>query len=424
MLINALIDQKVDRDEMFGRQFLSRDGLDEASKCMEGDLIKVVIGPRRAGKSVFAFQLLSRTSGRDFAYVNFDDERLVSPLDLDALLSGILQVYGKTRNLLFDEIQNVERWELFVNRLQRKGYNIVLTGSNAHLLSQELSTHLTGRYREFRLLPFSFSECLRARSFALDERLAARERQGELLKQLDDFITGGGYPEVVMGGADASSYLVTLFDSILFKDVVKRHRVRYPGKLHDVGHWLAGNIAREYSCTSIAKALAFNSVHTVDKYINYLLEAFLFMSVQRYSPKARVRMKAPRKIYGYDTGMINAVRFRTGRDMGRLMENMVAVELYRRGIDLYTYKTNRGREVDFLIRSPGQDDRLLQVCYDLSDAKTRRRELQALAEAGEELGAKSGLMLTWEEEGRESYQGVEVEVMPVWRWVLGGEVAG
>lgn len=418
MMNSVLYSQKIERDELFGRDYLPRDGLRDATKSMADGLIKVVIGPRRAGKSVFSFQMLSAVCGSDFAYVNFDDERLVSPLDLDALLSGIIQVYGKTRHLFFDEIQNVEGWELFVNRLARQGYTIVLTGSNAHLLSRELSTHLTGRYREFRILPFSFSEFLRARSFAVDERLAAKEREGLLLKHLDDFLVSGGYPEVALGRADPSSYLNTLFDSILFKDVVKRHRVRYPGKLHEVGHWLVGNIAREYTCTSLAKALSFNSVHTVENYVSYLLEAFLFMSVTRYSPKAKLRMKAPRKIYGYDTGMVNAVRFRTGRDMGRLMENMVAVELYRRGCEPYSYKTGNGKEVDFVVRSPGQDNTLIQVCYDLTDAKTRRREFQALVAAGEELGFKSGCVLTWDEEGREEMGGFGIEVMPVWKWLI------
>lgn len=417
---SVVASQKIERDELLRRDFLPRQALAEASRGMSGGLIKVVIGPRRAGKSVFAMQLLSAACGADFAYVNFDDERLMPPIDLDTLLATLIQFYGETKTLFFDEVQNVEGWELFVNRLQRRGYNIVLTGSNAHLLSRELSTHLTGRYQEFRLLPFSFSEFLRTRSFEVDERLAAKEREGLLLKHLEDFMNSGGFPEVVLGGADAERYLATLFDSILFKDVVKRHRVRYPGKLQDVGHWFVGNIAREYSCTSLKNALNFRSVHTVENYVAYLLEAFLFMSVTRYSPKAKLRMRAPRKIYGYDTGMVNAVRFRTGRDTGRLMENMVAVELYRRGTEFYSYKTDNGKEVDFLLRSPDRENRLIQVCYEMTDAKTRRREFRALAAAGNELNVKSGSVLTWDEEGVEEVSGFIIKIVPIWEWLLGG----
>jgi len=415
---NIVASHRIERDELLKRVFVPRQGLAEAVHSMSGTLIKVVIGPRRAGKSVFALQMLSATCGSDFAYINFDDERLMSPVNLDEMLTAMIQSYGETKTFFFDEIQNVEGWELFVNRLQRRGYNIVLTGSNAHLLSRELSTHLTGRYREFRLLPLSFDEYLKARAFALDERLEARERQGLLLKQLIDFMACGGFPEVVIGGADPSSYLATLFDSILFKDVVKRHHVRYPSKLQDLGRWLVGNVAREYTCTSLKNALAFRSVHTVENYVGYLVEAFLFLSVTRYSPKAKLRMSAPRKIYGYDTGMVNAVRFRVGSDTGRLLENLVAVELYRPNIEFYSFKCENGKEVDFLLRSAGATDQLLQVCYDVSDPKTRRRELNALAAAGNELGLTSGTVLTWDEEGVETYANVTLKCVPLWKWLL------
>lgn len=410
---------KIERDELLGKRFVPRHSLAQAVPYMASNRIKVVIGPRRAGKSVFALQMLKTAGDPNFAYINFDDERLRPPLNLDELLAAIIQVYGETKTVFFDEIQNAEGWELFVNRLQRRGYNIVLTGSNAHLLSQELSTHLTGRYHEFRLLPFSFLEYLAVRAFEVDERLEARERQGLLLKLLDDFLLCGGYPDIIVAGDPPADYLRTLFDSILFKDVVKRHNVRDATKLYDVGQWLIGNIAREYTCTSLNKALGFRSVNTVDQYVGYLLEAFLFMSVTRYSPKAKLRMTAPRKIYGYDTGMINAIRFRTGRDTGRLLENLVAVELYRRGFEFYSYKTGSGKEVDFLVRSTGEADQLIQVCYDLADGKTRQREIQALYTAGIGLQHTGGTILTWDEAGQENIDGFNICLKPAWKWLLG-----
>ncbi len=421
---NIVMSHKVERDELLKGGFVLREGLAEAAQSMAGSLIKVVIGPRRAGKSVFALQMLTAATGSDFAYINFDDERLMPPLDLDELLKAMIQVYGDNRTIFFDEIQNVAGWELFVNRLQRRGYNIILTGSNAHLLSRELSTHLTGRYREFRLLPFSFSEFLSARSFAVDETVAAPERQGLVLKQLDDFLRIGGFPEVVVRGTEPAGYLTALFDGILFKDVVKRHAVRYSAKLHDVGRWLIGNVAREYTCTSLKNALAFRSVHTVENYVGYLIEAYLFMSVTRYSPKAKVRMSAPRKIYAYDTGMVNAVRFRTGSDTGRLLENLVAVEWYRRGCEFFSFKTTGGKEVDFLVRSTMGELCLFQVCYDLSDPKTRKRELQALAKSAEELGLADGTLLTWNEDGLETIGTCRIRLVPVWKWLLRLDVEG
>jgi len=145
---------KIERDELLQEAFFPRHALKRAKSYMTSKRIKVVIGPRRSGKSVFALQMLKAAGNTDFAYVNFDDERLESPLDLDDLMAAMIQIYGETKTIFLDEIQNVKGWELFVNRLQRRGYNLVLTGSNAHLLSQELSTHLTGRYHEVRILPY------------------------------------------------------------------------------------------------------------------------------------------------------------------------------------------------------------------------------------------------------------------------------
>lgn len=421
MMNSVVASHKIERDELLRGIFFPRAGLAQAVASVSSGLVKVVVGPRRAGKSVFALQMLA-ASGADFAYVNFDDERLAAPLDLDELLKAMIQIYGETRTIFFDEIQNVAGWELFVNRLHRRGYNLVLTGSNAHLLSRELTTHLTGRYREFRLLPFSFAEYLGTRDFLVDDRLAAAERRGLLLKHLADYLQSGGFPEVVMQKVDSASYLATLFDGILFKDVVKRYGVRYSVKLHDLGKWLVGNVAREYTCTSLKNSLAFRSVHTVENYVSYLLEAFLFLSVERYSPKAKMRITAPRKIYAFDTGMVNTLRFRTGADTGRLLENLVAVELYRRGEEFYSYKTAGGKEVDFLLRGRDNPDALLQVCYDLSEPKTRRRELQALAKAGEELGLGDGTVLTWDEAGEESVGDFRIRLIPAWSWLLGEAV--
>lgn len=409
---------KIERDELLAKSFIPRHALKQAIPYMTNNRIKVVIGPRRAGKSVFAIQMLKKAGYPDFAYINFDDERLRPPLNLDDLLAAIIQIYGETKTIFFDEIQNAEGWELFVNRLQRRGYNLILTGSNAHLLSRELSTHLTGRYHEVRLLPFSFPEYLAVRDFQIDDRLEANERQALLLKHLDDYLHCGGYPDIIVAGDIPDDYLRTLFDSILFKDVVKRHNVRDATKLYDIGQWLISNISREYTCTSLNNALGFRSVHTVEQYIAYLVEAFLFMSVSRYSPKAKLRMTAPRKIYGYDTGMINAVRFKTGRDTGRLLENLVAVECYRRGMECYSYKTIDGKEVDFFLRTTGEPDQLIQVCYDLADTKTRQREIQALCNAGSECKHTHGTILTWNEEAQQEINGFKISLTPTWKWLL------
>lgn len=413
---NTILSQKIERDILRERGYIPRDGLDAARGAMDSGLIKVVIGPRRAGKSVFALQMLQ---GREFAYVNFDDERLLGLSDFDELLMAIAQVYGEVRTIFFDEIQNIAGWELFVNRLHRQGYNLILTGSNAHLLSRELATHLTGRYREFRLFPFSFSEYLRAKGFALDETIALRERQGVLLNHLDAYLHSGGFPDTVVGGIEAVNYLATLFESVLLKDVVRRYNVRYAGRLLELGRYLVANHAREYTYTSVGKALGFPSVHTLENYIGYLAEAFLLFSVNRFSWKARERVQAPRKVYAFDPGFVAAVGFRAGADSGRLLESLVAIELARRGREFYTYKEAGGKEVDFVVRDGGVTSDLIQVCYDLSDPKTRKREVSGLLRAAEDLACESLLILTWQEEGETTVQGKSIRLLPAWKWLTG-----
>lgn len=411
-----MLSQKSERDALLSRDFLPRSNLALARASLDTPLVKVVTGPRRAGKSVFALQMLA---GRAFAYVNFDDERLSGLHDFDELLKAMAEVYGDTRTAFFDEIQNISGWELFVNRLHRQGWNLVITGSNAHLLSGELATHLTGRYREFRLYPFSFAEFLLARKFNIDETLALKPRQGELLHALENYMHLGGFPEVVLGAAEPNSYLQTLFESVLLKDVVRRYNVRYAGRLLELGRYLLANNAREYTFRSVANALGFASVHTLENYLRYMSEAFLLFSVNRFSFKARERVQAPRKIYASDNGFVSAVGFRASPDLGRLLEAVVAIELMRRGHEFYSYKEPNSKEVDFVLREAGTTTELIQVCFDLADPKTRKRELAGLAHASQALRCDKLTVLSWSEEADVPLQGQLVAFVPVWKWLLG-----
>lgn len=321
--------------------------------------------------------------------------------------------------MLFDEIQNLDRWELFLNRLQRKGFNLVITGSNSRLLSRELSTHLTGRYVEFQLLPFSFSEFLVARDFIVDETLATKERQGMVLNLLSEYLSKGGYPEVLLKDVDPKSYMATLFESILFKDIVKRYNVRYAKKLYDLGLYLITNHSSEFSYTRLKNALDFKSVHTVENYTEYLNEAFLIFNIERYSHKVKEQMRSPKKVYAYDTGMINAVKFKTAPDTGRLIENLVAIELLRRKKEFYCYKTKDGKEVDFAVKEGLKLSQLIQVCYEVDHYMTKKRETHALLKAAGESKCKNLTVLTWDFEAKEAVEELEIHYQPLWKWLIG-----
>lgn len=414
-LREILLSHRQERDDLLNQPTIPREALEEAKKGLGHGLIQVVIGPRRAGKSIFCLQLLK---GTQFAYVNFDDERLFQLDRYDELLAAIREVYGLQKTFLFDEIQNLNRWELFVNRLQRKGLQLVLTGSNSRLLSQELATHLTGRHLTFRLLPFSFREYLEAKGVAFDPAPLLKEGEGDLKHHLANYLTLGGYPEVVVKGIDPRGYLKTLFESILFKDIVKRHNVRYPQKLYDLAAYLVTHHASEFSYTAIGKFLAFRSTHTVEKYVDFLEEAFLILKVVRFSFSPKERVRSPKKCYGIDTGLIDAVKFKTSPDLGRLVENAVALELYRKKSDFYSYRTRVGKEVDFALKEGMRIKTLVQVCYDLSGPKTREREMKALVQAMQELGTAEGVILTWDEEAEEKLAGRRLSFIPLWKWLL------
>ncbi len=415
MIKNALIGQKAERDAFLKGNYVPREGVLSARAALANTLIKVIMGPRRAGKSIFAIQMLK---GVDFAYVNFDDERLADTDDFDELLKSIVEVYGETEYLLLDEIQNVKGWELFVNRLHRRGKNLIVTGSNSKLLSRELATHLTGRYIPFQVLPFSFPEFLLARNFDLDDTLELKERQGLLLRNLSDYLSTGGYPEIVTGNLDGKHYLATLFDSILFKDIVKRYNVRYAKKLYDLGRYLITSHSSLFSYNKLKNLLEIRSVHTVENYLEYLKEAYLIFNLDRFSNKPKKSLKSPRKAYAYDLGIINSVKFKISPDIGRLLENLVAIELLRRKEEFYYYKTRDGKEVDFAIKEGLSITQLIQVCYEISDETTRNREINSLINVAKETGCNNLMILTWDFEGNKTTKGRDIVFLPIWKWLL------
>lgn len=417
---DIILQHKAERDKYLLRDYILREVLKRAEKFLDSDLIKIIAGPRRAGKSIFSILLLK---DKNFAYLNFDDESLLKIENYDEILKVLSEVYPAAKFVLFDEIQNLNNWELFVNKLQRRGFNLILTGSNARLLSKELATALTGRYIDLEILPFSFLEFLKAKNFNLNlEDLSLPEIKGSLLNLLDSYLKNGGFPEVVVKGLDTKEYLDTLFDAILFKDVVKRYKVRFSQKIYDLALYLVSNFCSEFSFTKLKNNLAFRSTNTLQNYLNYLQEAYLFFSLNRFSFKIGIQLKAPKKIYLIDNGFILAKAFRFSQNVGRLMENLVFLQILRRGyranIDVFYYKTRNDREVDFVLREGIKVKELIQVCYDIKEIGTKERELKSLIEAGKELNCYNLLIITWDEEKEERYKGKIIKFIPLWKWLL------
>jgi len=414
--------QKLQKEQLLTFSYINRKMEPFGKKWLDSDLIKVVLGPRRAGKSVFSLMLLKN---RSFMYFNFDDEVLsgVGGIETDELMKELHAAYGQIKTVLFDEIQNLPRWELFVNRLHRSGYNLVLTGSNAHLLSKELATHLTGRHMPIEILPFDFNEFLLAKKYQMDlEYSVLPERRAEILNLMENYLINGGFPEVAVNNIDPKDYLDVLFDSLLFKDVVKRHRVKFSTQIGNLAAHLISNFANLYTVRKLLGALNLKSATTVEKYINYLEEAYLIFPMLRYSPKSLERIKSPRKVYAVDNGFVTAKAIQHSPDKGRLMENLVFTELVKRGVkpnyELFYYKTRNDREVDFVIKKGHLVTELIQVCYDMTRSDVEQRETKALFEASDELKVKKLTVLTWDEKREVEKDGITIQFRPLWEWLL------
>ncbi|MFY9418617.1 MAG: ATP-binding protein [Bacteroidales bacterium] len=376
--------------------------------------MKIITGPRRAGKSVFAIEILKDTN---FGYVNFDDERLLN-VDNDELIKTIHEVYGDINFLLFDEIQNLAKWELFVNRLHRLGYNIFLTGSNSKLLSSEMATHLTGRYVPINIYTFSFNEFLKANNIEISGLKLSTTEKGKILNQLSKYQTIGGYPEVVLEKVDYKNYLNVLFDSMILKDIVKRYNVKYTQNLYTIAKLLASNYASEFSYNKLKNFSEIGSVHTIKNYVSYLEEAYLFFYVNRFSFKPKEQLKYPSKIYLYDTGMASALSLSFSKDLGKLMENRVAIELKRQQKEFYYYKDPDNIDVDFVIKENNEVCELMQVSYDINNEKTKEREVKSLMKSAKKLNVKNLSIITWDYESVENIDNLEIKFVPLWKWLF------
>ena len=419
MIRNILYQQLEERNALLKQAYIVR--IDDAVKAayLSTTLIKLISGPRRAGKSVMALQLLEN---QNFAYLNFDDDLLLKNFNEDTVIQGLNEVFPEYDYLLLDEIQNLPDWELWVGKLYRRGVNLVITGSNSKLLSHEMATSLTGRYLQMTVLPFSFSETIRFNKQLdpLDSNATPTEK-GKMLGLLQTYLFNGGFPEIVLNPGILRNYLSSLFDSILLKDILKRFMIRQTNQFYDLSNYLLSNYTNLFTFNQIKETLDFNSVATVQKFIGYLQEPYLFQHLTRYDTKIKNHQKTAQKIYIIDTGFVQARSFELSPNYGRLLENLVFVELVRRNykpqLDLFYYRTRNDREIDFLLRKGHKIEQLIQVCYDISSPKTLKRELDALIEAATELQCESLQLITWDKEEQIEINQLTVQLTPAYKWL-------
>lgn len=399
-------------------EFCSR--YEEELVDLDSNMAQVVIGVRRSGKSVLCYNVL-RKHEKEFAYVNFDDERFeyLQSGDLNTLLEVLYKIYGDFKYLFLDEIQNVDGWHLFVNRLLRQRMHVLVTGSNAKLLSGELATHLTGRYEQIELYPFSFSEyCL---CKGMDVRSNTTKAEAFRRTAFDEYLKQGGFPELLYK-KNKVRYVAALVDSILKRDIEQRYKIRYTRAFEQLSNHLLNIVPVPVVASDLADLFGFKSHHTVNNYINFLKQAYILSGVQRYSAKSKRRIR-DEKIYPIDVAFMDArADAFAGDNLGWRLETLVYIELQRRnrpqGRDIYYYKNTNNYEADFVVCKGNVVEEIYQVCYDLSHEKTCRREFRGMLVASKETRCDSLFLITDFQREEVEIEGKKINIIPAYEWLL------
>ena len=374
------------RDELLDTDFSTYvPRIEEQQIELDSNLAQIVIGVRRSGKSTLCQKVLME-SGVNFAYANFDDSILASlrAEDMLTLQEILIKIYGSFTHLFLDEVQNIDQWPLLVNRLLRQKIHLVLTGSNANLLSDDLSTHITGRYNEIHLYPFSFRDYCVAHRVDMDGLTTKAE--GLRGYALGNYLMQGGLPETFRL-KNQTRYVRSLLDAILNKDICRRYKIRYKQTLQQIANGLLDRFCQEVSYDTVQKDYQLRSIHTAKNYVSYIEKAYLVRLVPRYSFKS-IERQTFRKVYAVDTAFVTTHTDALQTDnWGWRLENVVAIELMRRmeyaGQELYYLRENRSYEVDFALVDRGHVTKLFQVTYDFTAPRTKlyNREVGGLLKA-------------------------------------------
>ena len=393
-----------------------------------------ITGPRRAGKSFvmrqMAKQLINKGHNpKDIMHVNLEDPRFTESGVL--FLEKIFETYREyispqnTPILFLDKIQEIEGFEKWVRMMHELSKaKIIISGSNARILSRELGTLLTGRHLDMEVFPLSFREFLSFNNIALTNKMDLIGKESEIKGALRKYIEYGSFPEVALS-EQKKEILLSYFEDVITKDLLRRFNIKKTQDLRAIAKHYLSNISALSTFKSIERSLDM-SITSVKSYTGYLEQAYLLFPLKRFSFKVKEQEKSPRKIYAIDTGLCNAVGFRFSENDGRLAENVVFVALKRKqnlnpDMELFYWKDVHHREVDFVIKDGLKVTNLIQVCWNVQDEKTKNRELRSLRKAMEELNVTNAAVITGEIEGEEKLHDNTVKLIPLWKWLLAEE---
>lgn len=406
--------KSVGKDELFDRPVMEKIDIESRE-------IVDLVGPRRSGKSSILKLIIRNLKMKDdFLYINFEDPFFIThnnPHVIEELVDVFREYFSPDlRYLFFDEIQEINHWEKAVRKLRDGGdFKIFITGSSSKLLSGEISSLITGRHLSYKIHPLSFSEFLDFKKIKPENKKDIVLQEKMLQREFAKYMETGGFPAVVLGGNQA--LLKNYFYDILQKDIINRYDIREKDELEKMAVFLLSNSGKIVTVESLKKAHNL-SFETVSAYLEYFKESFLIFELIQFSYSLKKQSKTLKKVYAVDSGLAGSVSFRFSEDKGRILETIVYLELRRAWNEIYYYKNKDGSEVDFLVREKNTSKELIQVCWELNDEKTKKREVESLVKAMDELKLKTGIILTNNDTGEVVVEGKKIKIMPVYRWLL------
>ena len=413
----VLLEQQDELEALEGEVLIHRPEEDLIN--LNSKLAQVVIGVRRSGKSTLCFNALKK-AGVHYAYVNFDYERLeeLETQDLDNVLQTLYKIYGKFDYLFLDEIQNIDGWTLFVNRLLRQRIHIIITGSNAKLLSTELATHLTGRHHKIELFPFSFKDWCSIKE--VDYTRLTTKNKGLLSKAYDEYFRQGGFPELISGEESPKEYISTLIDNIISQDIKKRYKIRNIDALKRLAHHILNETPTLIVKDTLQNIIGIKSERTLGNYLMYLNQTYLISTISKYSSRSRERARNE-KSYAIDVAFMNKRENAfSGENLGWRLETIVYLELLRRKAgtvnDIYYYQ-GRSAEADFVVCDGNKTLAVYQVSYDISNDKTRKREIKGCIAGAKATKCDNLFLITDHESEIIEEDGYTIQVIPIWEWL-------
>jgi len=388
----------------------------ELDKYIKTSQVVIISGIRRCGKSSLLFLIKQKMNldESEYCYFNFDDERIIADVSiLEDMYNLHIEVYGKEPVLFMDEIQNIGNWEKFVNRMFEQGIKIFVTGSNARLLSSEISTSLTGRNKRIELYPFSFSEYLRfiGNQYDLDHLIP--KSRALLIKDFNNYIETGGFPLVVK--EHDTELINACFQDILYRDIISRYRLTRVNEIKQIGLYFASNIGKLFSYSTLQEISGVKSLSSIKDYLSYYEQSYLYFYLKKFDYSVKKQVMNPKKVFTIDQAVAHRLGFNFSENRGRILENIVYLELLRRGKEIYYHSGKK--ECDFLVKEGLGVVEAIQVAWQV-DATNAQREFQGLAEAMTLYYLKRGLLLVLSSDDSMIPNHPGIEVVPVWQWLL------